>query len=99
VLGVRTDPAVRDAVREAFAAAGRGFVEDPPPLPFATDFGNVSRRAPAALIGVGREGGWRFHEDEGAREFASPDGEEAAMTIARVMALAALRLTRPAAGA
>jgi hypothetical protein len=35
----------------------------------------------------------------GAREFASPDGEEAAMTIARVMALAALRLTRPAAGA
>jgi metal-dependent amidase/aminoacylase/carboxypeptidase family protein len=99
VLGVRTDPAVRDAVREAFAAAGRGFVEDPPPLPFATDFGNVSRRAAAALIGVGREGGWRFHEDEGAREFASPDGEEAAMTIARVMALAALRLTRPAAGA
>ena len=50
----------------AFAAAGRGFEPEPPPLPFATDFGSISRRAPAALIGVGRPEGWAFHSDEGA---------------------------------
>ena len=84
------------AVREAFLAASRGFRADPDPLPFATDFGNVSQRVPAALVGVGRPGGWRFHSDEGAREFASPAGEEAALVIAQVLALAAARLLEPA---
>src|SRR5215469_15332686 len=54
----------------------------------AGDFGNISQRVPAALIGIGRPGGWRFHTDEGAREFAGPDGEAAAMGIARVLAAA-----------
>jgi len=67
-------------------------VEDPPTLPFATDFGNVSQRVPAALIGVGREGGWAFHTDEGAVQFASQDGEDAALVVARVLALSAVRL-------
>jgi hypothetical protein len=49
--------------------------------------------AVGALIGVGREGGWAFHTDEGAAEFASPDGEEASLAIARVLALSAARLT------
>jgi metal-dependent amidase/aminoacylase/carboxypeptidase family protein len=89
------DPGVRDAVAAAFEAAGRSFVPDPPPLPFATDFGNISRRAPAALIGVGRAEGWSFHTDEGAEQFASPAGEEAAVVIARVLALSATRLTEP----
>jgi metal-dependent amidase/aminoacylase/carboxypeptidase family protein len=93
VRGVRTDPAVREAVAAAFAAAGREFVPDPPPLPFATDFGNISHRVPAALIGVGNPGGWAFHTDEGAEQFASPAGEDAALVIARVLALAAARLT------
>jgi metal-dependent amidase/aminoacylase/carboxypeptidase family protein len=94
VEGVRPDEGVTRAVAEAMQAAGRDFVADPPPLPFATDFGNVSRRAPAALIGIGRPGGWAFHSDEGAREFASEDGEAAAVAIAQVLALAAARLTR-----
>jgi hypothetical protein len=47
------------------------------------------------LIGVGREGGWAFHTDEGAMQFASPDGEAAALTIAQVLALAAADLTEP----
>ena len=64
-----------------------------PPLPFATDFGNISRRVPAALIGVGREGGWAFHSDEGAAQFESEDGVEAAIVSATVLALAAARLT------
>ena len=51
--GVRNNPSVTAAVAEAFAAAGRGFEPNPPPLPFATDFGNISQRVPAALIGVG----------------------------------------------
>jgi hypothetical protein len=95
VCGVRPDAGVGAAVAEAFAAAGRGFVADSPPLPFATDFGNISQRVSAALIGIGRPGGWRFHTDEGAREFAGPDGEAAAMGIARVLAAAAIRLAEP----
>ena len=92
VEAVRPDDRVTAAVAGAFRALGRDFVADPPPLPFATDFGNISRRCPAALIGVGREGGWAFHTDEGAAQFASPDGEEAALTIAQVLALAAADL-------
>jgi metal-dependent amidase/aminoacylase/carboxypeptidase family protein len=95
VQGVRPDAAVTAAVAAAFAAAGRGFVPDPPPLPFATDFGNISRALPAALMGVGREGGWAFHTDEGAAQFASGDGLDAAMTMASVLALTAVRLTEP----
>jgi metal-dependent amidase/aminoacylase/carboxypeptidase family protein len=95
VEGVRPDERATAAVAEAFGAFGRSFVADPPPLPFATDFGNISRRAPAALIGVGRPGGWAFHTDKGAAEFASPAGEEAAVAVARVLALAAARLVEP----
>ena len=93
VEGVQPDDAVTSAVADAMAAAGRSFVADPPPLPFATDFGNISRRAPAALIGIGRPEGWAFHSDEGAEQFASADGEAAAEAIAQVLALAAARLT------
>jgi metal-dependent amidase/aminoacylase/carboxypeptidase family protein len=93
--GVRPDDSVTAKVREAFAAAGRGFEPNPPALPFATDFGNISHRVPAALIGVGREGGWAFHTDEGREQFTSEDGFDAAMTTARVLALSAARLTEP----
>jgi metal-dependent amidase/aminoacylase/carboxypeptidase family protein len=95
VEAVRPDDRVTAAVAGAFGILGRDFVPDPPRLPFATDFGNISRRCPAALIGVGREGGWAFHTDEGAAQFASPDGEAAALTIAQVLALAAADLTEP----
>lgn len=95
ICGVRPDARVSAAVAEAFAAAGRDFVADSPPLPFATDFGNISQRVPAALIGIGRPGGWRFHTDEGAGEFAGPEGEIVAMGIARVLAAAAIRLMEP----
>jgi metal-dependent amidase/aminoacylase/carboxypeptidase family protein len=96
VEGVTSDPVVAAAVEDSFRAAGRtGFVPDPPPLPFATDFGNISRAVPSALIGVGRDGGWAFHTDEGAAQFASEDGVDAALTSARVLALAAARLSEP----
>jgi metal-dependent amidase/aminoacylase/carboxypeptidase family protein len=93
--GVRPDDAVTAKVREAFAAAGRGFEPNPPKLPFATDFGNISQALPAALIGVGRAGGWAFHTDEGRDQFLSEDGAQAALTTARVLALSAARLTEP----
>jgi len=92
VEAVRANDRITAAVAGAFGALDRDFVADPPPLPFATDFGNISRRCPAALIGVGRKGGWAFHTDEGAAQFASSDGEAAALTIARVLALAAADL-------
>jgi metal-dependent amidase/aminoacylase/carboxypeptidase family protein len=97
VPGIVPDAAVTAAVADAFRAAGHGFEPDPPPLPFATDFGSVSRRVPSALIGVGRAEGWSFHSDEGAAQFASDAGLEAAATMATVLALAAVRLSEPAA--
>jgi metal-dependent amidase/aminoacylase/carboxypeptidase family protein len=93
--GVRPNDAVTAAVRDSFAAAGRGFEPNPPALPFATDFGNISHTVPAALIGVGRPGGWAFHTDEGREQFLSEDGFDAAITTAKVLALSAARLTEP----
>ena len=45
------------------------------------------------MIGVGRKGGWAFHTDDGADQFASSDGEDAGLTLARVLTLVAARLT------
>jgi metal-dependent amidase/aminoacylase/carboxypeptidase family protein len=92
VPAIVPDEAVRSAVARAFEAAGREFVADPPQLPFATDFGDISCRLPSALIGIGRPGGWEFHTDTGARQFASPDGVEAAMATASVLALSVVEL-------
>jgi metal-dependent amidase/aminoacylase/carboxypeptidase family protein len=94
--GVQPNDGVTAAVRESFAAAGRGFEANPPALPFATDFGNISHVVPSALVGVGREGGWAFHTDEGREQFLSEDGFDAAITTAKVLALSAARLTEPA---
>jgi metal-dependent amidase/aminoacylase/carboxypeptidase family protein len=91
VCGLRPDEEVRQAVKDAVLALGREFVDDPGRLPFGTDFGNVSQRVPAALVGIGRPGGWAFHTDEGAEQFAR-DGEDCAMSIAKVLALASVRL-------
>lgn len=91
VCGLRADDGVTEAVKEAVLALGHDFVDDPAPLPFATDFGNVSQRVPAALVGIGRPGGWAFHTDEGAKQFAA-DGPECALAIARVLAVASARL-------
>ena len=91
VCAIRADETVREAVRDAVLALGREFVDEPAPLPFGTDFGNVSQRVPGALIGIGRPGGWSFHTDEGAEQFAA-DGHEAALAIARILALSCARL-------
>ena len=91
VAGLHPNANVTAAVKEAFLALDRHFVDDPGRLPFGTDFGNVSQRVPSALIGIGRPGGWAFHTDEGAEQFAQ-DGDECAMSIARVLALASIRL-------
>ncbi|HZO62115.1 MAG TPA: M20/M25/M40 family metallo-hydrolase [Gaiellaceae bacterium] len=94
VCGLRPDDDVTRAVKDAVLALGGAFVDDPGRLPFGTDFGNVSQRVPSALIGIGRPGGWAFHTDEGAEQFAR-DGEECALSIARVLALASARLLEP----
>ena len=96
VPGIRPDARVTAAIADTFAAAGRGFEPDPPPLPFATDFGSISHRVPAALIGVGRPEGWAFHTDQGAAQFASTAGLDVAADMATVLALATVRLTEPA---
>jgi metal-dependent amidase/aminoacylase/carboxypeptidase family protein len=94
VCGLRHNDEVTRAVKEAVLALGGEFVDDPGQLPFGTDFGNVSQRVPAALIGIGRPGGWAFHTDEGAEQFAR-DGEECALSIARVLSLTSARLLEP----
>ncbi len=92
VPGIVPHAATTAAVREAMHASGRDFIDEPPALPFATDFGAVSRRVPSALIGVGRPDGWAFHTPEGERQFASEDGVSAAVAMAQVLALSAARL-------
>jgi metal-dependent amidase/aminoacylase/carboxypeptidase family protein len=94
VCGLRPNDEVTAAVKDAVVALGGHFVDDPGQLPFGTDFGNISQRVPSALIGIGRPGGWAFHTDEGAEQFAQ-DGEECALSIARVLALSAARLLAP----
>jgi metal-dependent amidase/aminoacylase/carboxypeptidase family protein len=94
VCGLRPDDEVTQAVKEAVVALGGDFVDEPAQLPFGTDFGNVSQQVPSALIGIGRAGGWAFHTDEGAEQFAL-DGEECALSIARVLGLASARLLEP----
>ncbi|TPW77426.1 M20/M25/M40 family metallo-hydrolase [Schumannella soli] len=96
ISAIRYDADVAATVADAFRAAGRDPVLDPEPLPFATDFGDVTQRVPAALVGVGRDGGWGFHTDRGAHEFAGDDGRRIASDIAGVIALAVPRLSRRA---
>jgi metal-dependent amidase/aminoacylase/carboxypeptidase family protein len=93
IEAIRPDARVSAAVRDALDAAGRPVREDLPPLPFATDFGNVTRVVPAALIGVGRPEGWAFHTEAGEPQFAGPEGVAMAQSIAQVLALAGSRLT------
>ena len=95
VPGITPDDAVRAAVADAQRAAGRDYVDPSMPLPFATDFAAITRRVPGALIGLGRPGGWSFHTPEGAAQFASEAGVAAALDVATVLALSAVRLGGP----
>lgn len=92
VRGIRPNAEVTSAVADAFLTSGQDFVDDPPPLPFATDFGNISHLVPSALVGVGNPGGWSYHTEEGAEQFASSAGIDAAFGVAHVLALSASRL-------
>ena len=96
VPGIAPDPSVRAAVAAAHRAAGRSYVEPPMALPFAADFGDITRVVPAALVGIGRPEGWAFHTTEGYEQFASAAGLQAAIDTGTVIALAAERLTAPA---
>ena len=88
------DPRVAAAAESALRDLGLVPDPDTPMMPFSTDFGNVSRRVPAAMIGLTRAEGWAVHTDEGERQFLSPAGEELAVTMAEVIATAVDRLTR-----
>jgi metal-dependent amidase/aminoacylase/carboxypeptidase family protein len=89
-----SDPRVAAAAESALRDLGLVPDPDTPMMPFSTDFGNVSRRVPAAMIGLTRAEGWAVHTDEGERQFLSPAGEELAVTMAEVIATAVDRLTR-----
>ena len=91
-MGVNPNHALTAVVQEAMTETGLEVSYDPPPLPFATDFGNISHRAPSALIGIGREGGWRFHALEGAREFGGEDARRVMMATAETLARSTARL-------
>ncbi|WP_431220005.1 M20/M25/M40 family metallo-hydrolase [Leifsonia xyli] len=92
IAAIRPDESVTATVLDAFRAFGRDPETNPTPLPFATDFGNATLRVPAALVGVGRPGGWGFHTDLGAEQFAGEAGRAMARDIARIVALSAVRL-------
>jgi metal-dependent amidase/aminoacylase/carboxypeptidase family protein len=88
--GVLPNTVLQSVIASVFGAS---YVPAPGELPFATDFGNLSRCAPSAQVGIGRAGGWHFHTEDGAKEFASPDGRAIAARLARVLASTVLMLT------
>jgi metal-dependent amidase/aminoacylase/carboxypeptidase family protein len=92
IAAVRPDAGVTALVAKAFTAAGRDFVADPPALGFATDFGNVTQVVRAALVGIGRGDGWRYHTVHGAAEFSGPAGKEVAIATAEVIGLSVLKI-------
>jgi metal-dependent amidase/aminoacylase/carboxypeptidase family protein len=88
--GILPNTVLQSAISEVF---GDTYVTAPGELPFATDFGNLSRRAPSAQVGIGRPGGWHFHMEVGAEEFASQDGRAIAVRLAHVLASTVLKMT------
>ena len=88
--------AVAAAAEQSLSALGIPFEPHTPRMPFSTDFGNVSRRVPAAMIGFSRPGpeGWAVHVDEGEEQFLSDEGENLALTMSAALAVAADRLAR-----
>ena len=89
-------PRVAAAAEQSLSALGIPFEPHTPRMPFSTDFGNVSRRVPAAMIGFSRPGpeGWAVHVDEGEEQFLSDEGENLALTMSAALAVAADRLAR-----
>ncbi len=90
------DDRVAAAAEQSLSALGIPFEPHTPRMPFSTDFGNVSRRVPAAMIGFSRPGpeGWAVHMDEGEEQFLSDEGETLALTMSGALAVAADRLAR-----
>lgn len=91
-MGINPNSTLTLVVQQAMIDTGLEVLLDPQPLPFATDFGNVSQRTPSALIGTGREGGWQFHSIKGDREFRGPDGQRVMLATAEVLARTTARL-------
>jgi hypothetical protein len=92
--GLVADPRVQSAAESALGALGLAFDPATPVMPFSTDFGNVCRQVPSAMIGITREGGWAVHTEEGERQFLSPEGDDVAVTMSEVLALAVDRTLR-----
>lgn len=92
--GLTSDPGVVAAVESGLAALGIEYDTATPTMPFSTDFGNVSRRIPAAMIGLSRPEGWAVHTPEGEAQFHSEAGDELAVRVAEVLAVVADGLTR-----
>jgi hypothetical protein len=95
--GLTADERVAAAAEQSLSALGIPFDPNIPRMPFSTDFGNVSRQVPAAMIGFSRPGpdGWAVHLDQGEQQFLSGEGETLALTMSAALAVAADRLTRP----
>ena len=94
--GLTADDRVAAAAEQSLSALGIPFELRTPRMPFSTDFGNVSRRVPSAMIGFAGPGpeSWAVHLDEGEEQFTSGEGETLALTMSRALAVAADRLTR-----
>ena len=91
-MAVLPNQSLGRVIMDAMIELGLEVDDNPFPLPFATDFGNVSQRVPGAMIGVGRKQGWKFHTVEGDAEFCSADADRNMIEIAKVFALSTVRL-------
>lgn len=94
VEGLRADPGVAAVAEQALTALGERPEVDLPPMLFSTDFGNVSRLIPAAMVGLSHPDGWGVHERRGLDQFRSEDGIELALRTANLLAVAADSLLR-----
>jgi len=94
--GLTADDRVAATAEQSLSTLGIPFDPETPRMQFSTDFGNVSRRVPAAMIGFSRPGpeGWAVHMNEGEEQFLSDEGETLALTMSGALAVAADRLTR-----
>lgn len=85
--GLRPHDGLIKHIEAVFQGLGLEYNPNPPLIPYATDFGRMTRTIPGALIGYGNRP-WAFHTPECAAEFledAVPQAEEYARVTSVVV--------------
>jgi metal-dependent amidase/aminoacylase/carboxypeptidase family protein len=92
VDSVKPDPKLAGIVTTVLAQLGLDPAASMPPMPFSTDFGNVSQRIPAVMVGVAGPVDWEMHTAVGASQFTSAQSTAFSVVLAKVLAAATHKL-------